>query len=599
MSLFRRRPPAAKNLDQQLVFQLSKSRIPSPRQLKYIGHFVKGRERMILYICSGLMIGSLIFLSSIWYRKHIELIPDNGGRYIEGIVGNPQYINPLYASLNNVDGDLEQLIFSRLFKLNTNGQVENDLVSSFEISDNQKGYTIHLREAIWPNNQPITSDDVIFTFKLIQDPDYKSPLRARFVDVTIEKVNDRTITFNLPEAYGRFPALLNFGILPSTLWEGVSSEMIPLAELNLKPMGSGPYQLKSLVKNATGTIRSYTIERNNSYYGQAPYLDEIVFKFYPSAEEMIGALNNGQINGLAELPIDVADTIVAKNSLNYHSIPKPNLTALFFNLKAKTFISEAPIRRALTALDRTAIASTIPEKTVVPALSLLPPNQPGYQAVTVLNTDEAKQILDKSDWKLRTLTEADIAWAKTAKEKDRGNMLALGLGQWRMKGNQGIIITLTTPASLKPTAEKIIETWKQLGIKAELRSQEDTVVQSQTLVNRDFEILLYPEALEIGDPFPFWSTDGPGNISSYTRADVDSWLKEARVSSDQNLVADRYKKFQQATEADVPAIPLFWQAYVYPQPKKLKGFSQAYVNEASDRFLGATEWYFNVERKIK
>jgi hypothetical protein len=59
------------------------------------------------------------------------------------------------------------------------------------------------------------------------------------------------------------------------------------------------------------------------------------------------------------------------------------------------------------------------------------------------------------------------------------------------------------------------------------------------------------------------------------------------------------KKFQQATEADVPAIPLFWQAYVYPQPKKLKGFSQAYVNEASDRFLGATEWYFNVERKIK
>ncbi len=78
--------------------------------------------------------------------------------------------------------------------------------------------------------------------------------------------------------------------------------MIPLAELNLKPIGSGPYKLKSLVKNNTGTIRSYTLERNEHYYGQAPYLDKIIFKFFPSSEEMVAAINNGHVNGLAELP---------------------------------------------------------------------------------------------------------------------------------------------------------------------------------------------------------------------------------------------------------------------------------------------------------
>ncbi len=599
MPLFGRRTPATKNLDQQLVFQLSKSRIPSPRQLKYIGHFVKGRERLTLYISLGIMIGSLVFLSILWYRKHVELIPASGGRYIEGIVGNPQYINPLYSSLNNVDADLDRLIFSRLFKTNSSGQIENDLVSNFEISDDQKTYTVHLKEATWNDANPLTADDVVFTFKLIQNPDYKSPLRARFVDVTIEKVDDHTITFNLPEAYGRFTSLLNFGILPSALWEGVSSEMIPLAELNLKPMGSGPYQLKSLVKNSTGTIRSYTIERNPLYYDTAPWLDEIVFKFYPSSEEMIAALNNGQINGLAELPIEVADTIVAKNALNYHTIPGSHLTALFFNMKSKSLIAEAPIRRALAALDRSTIINTLPERTAAPALSLLPINQPGYQSSNVISLEEAGQLLDTSGWKIRTLTESDLTWAKTAKAADAGNMTKLGLGSWRMKGNQGIAITLTTPTSMKLVAEKVAEHWKQLGILVDIKIVEDSAVQTQALANRDFEVLLYAEDLDIGDPFPFWGTDGPGNIPGYTKTDVDTWLKEARISADQSVISDRYKKFQQAMDIDVPAIPLYWHTFIYPQPKKLKGFSTTYLNEPSDRFLGVRSWYFNVERKIK
>lgn len=597
MFSFRRRSQTTKNLDQQLVFQLSTSRIPSPRQLKYLSHFIKGRERLFLYGSLIVMISGLVLLGTLLYRKHIELVPKAGGTYIEAMVGNPQYINPLYSSLNPIDADLEKLMFSRLFTADANGDPIPDLVEKYEVSADNRIYTITLREAHWPSGELITANDVVFTFNLIQNPEYKSPLSSHFSQVTAERVDDKTLTFNLSEAYGRFTSILDFGILPSNLWEGVSPEMIPLAELNLKPISSGPYQLKSLIKNNTGTIRSYTLERNEQYYGQAPYLDKIIFKFFPSAEEMIAALNNGQVNGLAELSTDLMDTIIAKNSLNFHAIPRPNLTAIFFNSKSKTAISSPVVRQALTAVNKEDIRTAIGGKNHIIADNLIPASHAQTQKMPALQIDEAKQLLEKNEWKMRTITAANLEALKTSKEP--GSIAQLGLGEWRMKGNEGIIISLVAPTSLKSIAEKVTEDWKKLGVKVNLKIQEDTQIQNQTLASKDFDAIIYTEALETGDPYPFWVTDGPGNISGYSRTDVDTWLKEARLSSDNNVISDRYAKFQTAMISDVPAIPLLWQAYIYPQTKKLKGYSSTFLHDSSDRFIGIESWYFKVKRKIK
>jgi peptide/nickel transport system substrate-binding protein len=594
---FRRRTQTTKNLDQQLVFQLSKSRIPSPRQLKYITHFIKGRERVFLYACLGIMVSGLIVLSSLFYRQYIELVPKNGGTYIEAAIGNPQYINPLYSSLNPIDADLDALIFSRLFSTNSKGEVTPDLVESYEISEDSKVYTLTLKEAYWPNEQPITSDDIIFTFNLIQSPNYKSPLNQRFSQVTVSKIDDRILTFTINEPYGRFTNLLNFGILPSALWEGVSPEMMPLAELNLKPVGSGPYQLKSLIKNSTGTIRSYKLERNLNYYNQSPFLEEIIFKFYPSTEEMVAAINNGQVNGVAELPANFYETIIAKNSFNFQTIAKPQLTALFFNTKSKSNISLLPVRQALNIIDRNNIIIEANQRAYIPTQKIIPESYVNTESMPSLQPDEARELLEKNDWKLRTLSEADLEAAKTA--KDAGSISQLGAGEWRMKGNQGIIISFVAPVSLKEIAEKIADSWKELGIKIDLKIQEDSALQSQTLANKDFDVLLYGQDMETGDPYPFWTTDGPGNISGYSRSEVDTWLKEARLSHDPEVIADRYTKFQNAVISDLPVIPLFWNAYLYPQTKKLKGNSLTFINTPRDRFNEVYNWYLKVKRKIK
>lgn len=599
-SFLRRRSDNYTNADQQLVFQLSKSRIPSPRQLKYIGHFIKGRERTLLGVSALLCVMGFILLALTFYRNHIELIPENGGRYTEGMVGNPQYINPLYSSFNTVDADLERLIFSRLFTIDTNGQTIPDLASGFIISDDQKTYTVYLREAHWTDGSSITADDILFTFKLIQDPNFRSPLRTRFTGITVDKRDDQTVIFTLKEPYGKFTSLLDFGILPSNLWDGVSPDMIPLAELNLKPVGSGPYQLKSLLKNNIGTVRSYTLERNPLYYGKAPYLDEIVFKFFPSPEEMINALNKGQLNGLAELPADQKDTIIAKNSLNYQASVQPQLTALFFNLASKTVVAEKPIRQALSALSIQELITATSSENSTPADSILMPGQPGYSPQSSVNLEESRKILDDNGWKMRTITDTDVTNAKAAKNaKDAGNIATIGTGEWSMKDNQGLIITLTAPTALKDMAEKIAENWKKLGIKINLAIQSDETIQAQVLGNKDFQVLLYTEALENGDPYPFWTTGAPGNFTSYSNKEVDIWLTEARLTADTQAAAERYQKFQTAIHNDIPVVPLYWQTYIYPQTKKLKGQKITLLRTPSDRLAGIGEWYFNVKRRFK
>ncbi len=411
----------------------------------------------------------------------------------------------------------------------------------------------------------------------------------------MQSLDDATVAFTLKEPYGKFPSLLNFGILPSALWEGVSAETIPLAELNIKPVGSGPYRFKSLVKNNIGTVRSYTLERNPDYYGHKPYLDEIMFKFFPSAEEMIAALNNGQLQGLSSLPSELADSIVAKNSLSYHQLIQPNITALFFNFKNVGRASDPKVRQALNiAIDRNSLLDQSGQKGII-ASGPLPQSPLNGSA----NMDAAKKLLDEAGWNLKDISDADIAAAKTAPSKASADFERLGAGQWRIKGNEGLIVNVTAPNSLKPVAEAVVAAWKTLGVKTQLSLQDDAGINDKTIANRQFEIVLYTAGMSGGDPYPFWHSTASTNLSGYNRSDVDHWLEEARLSSDPAIIADRYKKFESAIATDIPAIFLYWHTTDYPQTKKLKGFSTTLIESASDRLLGVSTWYLKTEHNLK
>ena len=150
------------------------------------------KEKIAFSLFFLLALGSFIFLSLNFYFKNTKIVPAQGGTHIEGVIGQPRFINPVYAN-SDADRDLVQLIFSGLMKYDENLQIVPGLAKEYPtIEEDGRVHIFRLKEnLVWQDNTPLTADDIIFTIKTIQNPDFKSPLQANWVGVEVEKINDK------------------------------------------------------------------------------------------------------------------------------------------------------------------------------------------------------------------------------------------------------------------------------------------------------------------------------------------------------------------------------------------------------------------------
>ena len=197
------------------------------------------------------------------------------------MVGQPAHINPLLSMSSDVDADLTQIIYSGLLKYGSDGNLVPDLAESYEISDDKTTYTFHLRKnATWHDGTPLTASDVIFTLNIISDPAYKSPLRLNWQGVDAESPDDYTVVINTHTPYAGFLQNATFGVLPKHLWESVKPDNFALTQLNLEPIGSGPFKYSTFQKDSKGNILSYKLVANPNYFLGKPYISKTTFNFY-------------------------------------------------------------------------------------------------------------------------------------------------------------------------------------------------------------------------------------------------------------------------------------------------------------------------------
>jgi peptide/nickel transport system substrate-binding protein len=239
---------------------LSVGKWPTKKQWLQFFNVLKKKEKIALGILFMLFSSSLIFLISSFYIKNTNVVPADYGRIREGVLGQPQFINPLYATLSDVDRDLSQLIFSSLMTYDNNGNIVPDLIKDYNIEEGGKTINFSIKEnAKWHDGQPLTIDDVIFTIDLVQDTEYLSPLRTNWQGVEIEKVSEYKAIFKLKQAYSGFEeSLVNLKIMPKHIWKDISTQaMTSNTQLNiLSPIGSGPYVVKKTIQKNDKTVKS-------------------------------------------------------------------------------------------------------------------------------------------------------------------------------------------------------------------------------------------------------------------------------------------------------------------------------------------------------
>lgn len=602
--------------DRNLVYTLASSKIPTSEQMKHLNKTLSKKESLIIKITLGVVLVNLIYLGVKYYNNHVTVTPLTGGVYHEGVVGYPKTINPLYSVNRDVDRDLAQLVYSSLFKYDDNGQLVNDLAESIETSDN-KTFVITLKDNVkWHSGEVLTADDIIFTFNLINNPEYNSPLRKNFSSVSIEKIASNQIKFTLPSAYAAFSGLLTFGIMPQSIWENVSPDSASLTSVNLEPIGSGPYKFTSLLKSKQGEIKEYRLTVNNDYYGKKPYIETVIFKFYPDSNELISALNDGDVQGIGYLPLEQKHSLLAQNSLNFYSLNSAQEDLIFFRTDNNKNLADLKVRQALAlAIDKNSLVKELFENFYKVIDGPLPVSSFAYNDQITkyeYNAETANAKLDESGWQRIIISaenlasdssevKAIIAYASSTQEKPEG--------AWRFKKDKKDNVTLLTVklSAIEGTDSLIVANrvkvyWDAVGVHTTIDMVANADV-SNLISSRSFEALLFGEMLG-GDPdiFAFWhssQTGGKGlNISDYKNDNVDKFLEDARVSADKNSRIDSYKEVQRIIADELPAIFLYEKNYIYVQSKKVKGFSSTAVINPSDRFAGISNWFLKSRNKF-
>ncbi len=535
--------------------------------------FSSGERRT--FIASFLILSlSLISAAFLFIQTNTELIPASGGVYTEGITGQPTFLNPVLASLAGPDSDINAIIFLPL----------KDLTDNYLASSDKKTINLRLKDNIfWQDGQPITSDDLIYTIKAIQNNNLGSPLSSSWQGVSAERISSREIKLVMLQPYSFFQNIvLSLRPIPKHIFENIPLANLKLSDYNLEPISDGPFKFSSLNKRRDGFITQYDFVRNDRFSGTPPYLDKIVLKFYKNADDLIQAFNSGDIDGFgSKEPLNLS-----RLSLKYrlNEIALPRYYAVFFNPQNNPLFADQNLRLAINyAVDKKRIIKEALNDSGFPISGpILIKDNP--EALKDFSPEKSKELLENAGWR-----RGDDGIYK----KIIGNKM------------ENLEFTLTTyPADfLLATAKILQENWQAAGIKANLASAgnnfEEDIVKS-----RHYDALLFGNTYGLNpDPYSFWHSSQkfyPGfNLSFYEDKSADNLIDTIRSEFNEEKKSGELNQLESLITQTQPAIFLYSPYYLYTNNGSLKGWEEKSLSLPADRFLHIENWYLKTSRRFR
>jgi len=556
------------------------------RILKIIERF-SATEKVIfgvLVVLAGITALSMAMSASSYFKVSV---PAYGGELHEGLIGLPRTINPVLA-ITDSDRDIAALVYSGLMKYDGQ-EIVPDLASEFSISPDGLTYTFKIRpEARFQDGSQVTADDVEFTIQKVMDAVLKSPRRADWINITVEKISPTEIHFVLKQPYAPFLTNTTLGILPKHIWSTVTDDQFIFSDYNIRPVGSGPYKVNSIAKDSDGIPTRYKLSTWNNYYGDKPYISTITFDMFTDNEKALMAIDNGSIDSLSAVPADEAAKLATDSAESYTVIssPLPRLFSIFINQNQAKVLSEKAVRQALdVSLDKQAIIDIVLNGYGVPLDGPLPNgliHRDAASSTVFQGITDAQTLLENNGWK-----------------KDASGIYVKKISK---TASSTISFTIYTADSddLKKTAEILEETWRKMGAEVSVKTFTQSDLYQNVIRPRKYDVLLFGQQMgKDRDLYAFWHSsqmNAPGlNISMYANSKVDKILEEIRSTNDDKKRSANYTELDKLIRTDLPAIFLYSPNFTYIVPKNLKGIALNSVTVPSDRWNSISKWYLNTQ----
>ena len=539
-----------------------------------------GGER---YVFAGALLLAFIsglFLAAGWWNKNIERVPADGGEYREGAVGQPLHVNPVLIAGNDVDRDIAELVFDDLA----------ELAESSKADDGGRTWTIFLKDGVrWHDGERLTSDDVIFTLDLVQNPETRSPLFQVWQGVAAERISELEIKFVLRAPYVFFADnLKDLKILPRHLFENVPPANLKLAAYNLEPIGSGPFKFLSYDKRRSGFITDYNLTRNDEYHGQKPRLQNFSFKFYPNETELIQAFNARKIDGAGGInPKNISRLVFDEQAA---TLRLPRYHAVFFNQSVHPALKDKNVRLALTqATDKKRLIGEVFDGRAVVADGPLLLGLEGYEPASFpeaeYSPENAEKTLLASGWK---------------NGEDGVKIKKTGDRELRLEFN----LVVPQVDFLIAAANSLKEQWGRIGVKINPVVLGADEIGKNVIKTRNYEMILFGNVLG-GNPdlFSFWHSSEkfyPGsNLSLYDNKTADRLIEDIRQNPDAGVRRKNLAALQKLIVGAMPAVFLFSPNYIYVSRKTAENFNTRPISTPSERFSEIERWFVKTSIKFK
>ncbi len=530
----------------------------------------------LLVLLAGSVLAQNLALNT--YYQTLRTIP--GGIYNEGVPGRFTNANPIYAT-SEADTAVSRLVFASLFTAGNQGTLQPELASGYSVNNIGTVYTVHLKPHLkWQDGQPLTSSDVVFTYKAIQNPDDQSPLQGSWESIGVSAPDPLTVVFTLPDPLASFPYSLTNGIVPKHLLASIPPVDLRSADFNtVHLVGAGPFALQALQVNSNGNPdndkEQIALVPFAGFEGGKPKLDKFVVNVYASQAQLSNAFNNGQLTAMEAVNLP-AQSVPTKPGVIDNSMILRAANMVFFKTTSGV-LADTQVRQALVS------GTNVPD--IIKKL--------GY------DTPQVREPL------LYGQVAYDPAYAQAPYDQAAAQKLLTADG-WtvdrrgiRTKAGQPLAFALSaadTPEN-HLVAGSLQKQWRALGVQLSLEYL-GTVDFQNALTYHNYNAVLNGISIGIDpDVFVYWASSQASisatndlNFSEYKNPDADSALEAGRTRLEPLLRTIKYQPFLQAWQQDAPALGLYQPRLLYLTNGLVYGLQTGPLVSSADRFNNVQNW---------
>ncbi|MBB6730737.1 peptide ABC transporter substrate-binding protein [Cohnella zeiphila] len=466
-------------------------------------------------------------------------------------------------------------LFEGLTRLNNAGEPEPAVATDWDVSDDGKTYTFHLRNDMkWSNGDPVTAHDFEFAWKRTLSQETASPYayflfylvngekynagEASADDVGVKALDDYTLEAKLNNATPYFLSL----VAHNSYWpedQKVVDAKPDWASEASTIVTNGPFLLKDWEHNS-----QLVMTKNPDYFDKDNiHFDQVTITMVEEASTVFNMFQTDKIDWIGaqagSVPTDQVQKVIADGTAKVQ--PVAGTYYYEFNTTKKPF-DNADIRKAFSmAIDRQAVIDNVTKANQTPAFGLVPPS-----------------IAGTGGKKFRELYPDDYFTENVDEAK---KLLAQGLQEEKLSKLPAVTLLYNTDQGHKAIAEAIADMWrKNLGVEVKVTNQEwETFLNTRTA--QQFDIARSGWGADFNDAINFTydliHSKSGNNDGKYSNPEVDKLLDDSLTTTDDKARLDKIAQAEKTAMADDMAeLPIYYYTTVTMLKPGFTGVSSDY-----------------------